>query len=738
MKFVKLALCIALLAMPVFAQIGPGPISSMNTWRVEQVYALGQVVVRNGTVYQSTVNNNVAFDPTGSPSQWSAAVSSVGAALIADAYTGPDIGSKINTAGSILPLDQYNQKTGAIQLSGGATSVYYFATPIILNTLTATIDCNGATLVWTGSNAAAAIVLAGPLRQNPSGGQALIAVGSGNGGLRNCNLQTLQSYLNSSKSNTPSNPAFVPSLATIAVNAAGTGYTTGDIVRVVQAGSALGTAIVTAPSGAVTALTILHGGYGYTTGSGLTTLGGSGNGLTVNISTNPVVSCYPYNATPTLPTGIFIGGDPTGTISNDPQSNYGNYLSLYNVHISGFCGALAFGNNTWQNQYFNDTLDHNYWGIDDEFNASIANSGERSTFHGGRIDGNSGANLRNDNGAQFTFDGTSLDYSESLNGSSQWISGVPILGAFIQSDFESVHIEDQYAPVLAETGTFRGYVNIHDGDVRTNTLSVPADIALFQIAGTGGTFTLEGTLFNLQHVVTNWFYNPTNGAAWRVLGPQLGPEGALPTTYATSGNSYTASQSSSEILNASSIICWNNDTGIFRNAGSGVIAFGTSCNSPNGNGILQFATLSLISNISKVDGIITAGSIGVPVVVASPTRVVGQTASIAATALQCNGAICPAGFYRIHLYSEVTTAGSAGTLTASCGYTGAGAAITTTPINSNTGVNTGISLSSFATPLAVNCDIYTTGVANITYSTTVTGATGSPQYDLSVYMERLQ
>jgi hypothetical protein len=63
-------LFLSLVSAPLlFSQIGPSP-TSISTWRVEQVYPLGAVVLRNGMAYQSTIGSNVAYDPAGSPAQW--------------------------------------------------------------------------------------------------------------------------------------------------------------------------------------------------------------------------------------------------------------------------------------------------------------------------------------------------------------------------------------------------------------------------------------------------------------------------------------------------------------------------------------------------------------------------------------------------------------------------------------------------------------------------------------------
>ena len=490
----------------------------------------------NTLIAQRAVGVTAHLEGLGFRSNMQVAPPSANGGVIADEQSGADIGAKITAARASLPLDSYGVATGFIKLTGGNHAVYYFSTPIELNTLNVTIDCQGATLVWTGSNAAAAVVLAGPLRKNPKGGQALIAVGSANGGMENCNLQTLQTYLNGAGSNAPTNPAFVPSIQSIKVNSGGTGYAVGDIVQILQAGGTLGTALVTAvSSGVASELSVLHGGYGYMAGAGLATSGGSGTGLTVNITSNPAVSCYPYNKSPILPTAIFSGGDPTGNILRDPATNYGNNQYLHHVHISGFCGAFVPGNNMWQDQFDGVIFDHNYWDVDDEYNVLITNTGERSTFSNSRLDGAAGAAIRNDGGSQFTIgNGTSIDYNEQLNNSGQWTGGAPVVGSFLQLDFESAHIEDQCGPVIAEAGKYRGYVNITNGDIRLAN-PVACSTAYFGISGTDGAFSASHVLYNARHRVPFYVSNPTNGAVLDISDPIPGPEGKLPSYFSTSG-----------------------------------------------------------------------------------------------------------------------------------------------------------------------------------------------------------
>lgn len=77
-------------------------------------------------------------------------------------------------------------------------------------------------------------------------------------------------------------------IATIAINAGGSGYAVGDIVSITQTGAAGAKAVVTTiNAGEVTGLALVEGGQGYAVATGLATANivGSGTGLTVDIST---------------------------------------------------------------------------------------------------------------------------------------------------------------------------------------------------------------------------------------------------------------------------------------------------------------------------------------------------------------------------------------------------------------------------------------------------------------------
>jgi hypothetical protein len=77
-------LFVMLAATSVFAQIGPTPTGSVGptTWNGLQVYVMGNVVMQNGTIYQSLTNNNQANSPQGSPSAWTTVIGGAGGGAV--------------------------------------------------------------------------------------------------------------------------------------------------------------------------------------------------------------------------------------------------------------------------------------------------------------------------------------------------------------------------------------------------------------------------------------------------------------------------------------------------------------------------------------------------------------------------------------------------------------------------------------------------------------------------------
>ena len=102
-------------------------------------------------------------------------------------------------------------------------------------------------------------------------------------------------------------------LQTVAINAAGTGYTVGDVCTV--AGGTGGTVKVTAATGGVpSAVSIVAQGSGYSIATGEATTGGTGSGLTINVTEigesplQAMTACR--NAQPAWYACMFVG--PTG------------------------------------------------------------------------------------------------------------------------------------------------------------------------------------------------------------------------------------------------------------------------------------------------------------------------------------------------------------------------------------------------------------------------------------------
>jgi hypothetical protein len=111
--------------------------------------------------------------------------------------------------------------------------------------------------------------------------------------------------------------------------------------------------------------------------------------------------------------------------------------------------------------------------------------------------------------------------------------------------------------------------------------------------------------------------------------------------------------------------------------------------------------------------------------VGSAVNLTGKTASITATALASSVA---AGIYRVTVDMVTTTAGSAGTVTATIASNNG-----TTAFNQTT--NT-LSLSATG-ELSTTFTLYSAANQNINYSTTVASATGSPQYAVRFRLEYL-
>jgi hypothetical protein len=109
-------------------------------------------------------------------------------------------------------------------------------------------------------------------------------------------------------------------------------------------------------------------------------------------------------------------------------------------------------------------------------------------------------------------------------------------------------------------------------------------------------------------------------------------------------------------------------------------------------------------------------------------NLVGQTTSIATTTLYPVPGLF-SGVYVIYMDILVTTPGVTGTVTANVSWSNG---LTTTGLNSPT-----FPLNASAEQPAISGNFYSIGSQNITYSTSVVGATGGPQYALRLRLQYL-
>jgi hypothetical protein len=123
------------------------------------------------------------------------------------------------------------------------------------------------------------------------------------------------------------------SSATVNSGAAG-GYTNGDIVTVTQSGALRGKLTLTVSGGSVTALTPVYssGGIGYSVATNLATTGGTGTGLTVNItsigsSVLTVLTGYDYY------TGNMVVRSPQQAPAGNENLQFGSGSGTYEAQI---------------------------------------------------------------------------------------------------------------------------------------------------------------------------------------------------------------------------------------------------------------------------------------------------------------------------------------------------------------------------------------------------------------------
>lgn len=131
------------------------------------------------------------------------------------------------------------------------------------------------------------------------------------------------------------NAAGVISALASAPTAGGAGYAVGDVLTITTGGTGATCRVDSVSAGAVTAVTLISPGTGYTTGAGKVTSGGTGAGCTVNITT--VVSGYikKTGTTTWAEEGFLKNGTRSVVINGTSYAYTGGESTLYLVGITG-------------------------------------------------------------------------------------------------------------------------------------------------------------------------------------------------------------------------------------------------------------------------------------------------------------------------------------------------------------------------------------------------------------------
>ncbi len=158
-------------------------------------------------------------------------------------------------------------------------------------------------------------------------------------------------------------------------------------------------------------------------------------------------------------------------------------------------------------------------------------------------------------------------------------------------------------------------------------------------------------------------------------------------------------------------------------AGTDALLLDTSGNATFLGGVTA-SSLALSAKASTYNNLATAG-IGVTPVYWT-VGLTGQTASLATTNITAS---CSAGLYSLSYYLKTTTAGTAGTVSVTLNWND-GTAMTVTSATASLSSTTGLSQGT----QVIKCGAAST----VSYSTTVTGVTGSPQYSLDIAIEQLK
>jgi len=256
-----------------------------------------------------------------------------------------------------------------------------------------------------------------------------------------------------------------------------------------------------------------------------------------------------------------------------------------------------------------------------------------------------------------------------------------------------------------------------------NGTATPALVAGSNIVMTGS-WPAQTIALSANPTVTTFVVTPTsNLTGIQLSGKTVGPVSPWLFFQDVTANVYRGALGLSE--GPSEIITGDSAGDISLVAATGKLILGTSATDALHIDQSQVVTLAHpLAIASGGTGAATLLAAGIPQIVATVDQT-AQTGSIGSTTLYAVPAN-KAGLYEISIYLETTTAGTGGTVSASITNvteSGTSSTKTTATVNLNGGgANLGTAAGS--SPIV----IYSQASQNITYSTTVSGATGNPQY----------
>lgn len=242
--------------------------------------------------------------------------------------------------------------------------------------------------------------------------------------------------------------------------------------------------------------------------------------------------------------------------------------------------------------------------------------------------------------------------------------------------------------------------------------------------------TVLGTLTNTGGVsLSSLASQAANTVVANVMGSAASPTAFVMPSCATTGNAL-------QWTNGSGFTCANTGVGtvaqynVAVGGASGSLAFvgpSTSGYVLTSNGSSAYPSFQVIPAptilglVSSYNGVATVAN-GIPAEYAQ-INLTAQTASVASATLYAVPS-SGAGFYVAIVDTICTTAGTAGTVSTSLGWNNgsASASAATGPM----------SLSTLGSETTQIFTVYSAASQNITYSTTVSGATGSPQYSIRI------